>query len=127
MKLRIRGNSIRLRLTQSEVVKLAGEGKVEDAVSFGSDDADNLLFRIVADRHKEKANASFNANTITVSLPENTVREWAASDQVRIEGSQNVKNGNLEILIEKDFACLSPRPGEDDADTFTNPLGRECG
>ena len=36
MKLRIRGNSIRLRLSRTEVAQFAGNGNVEDTVEFGS-------------------------------------------------------------------------------------------
>jgi hypothetical protein len=28
---------------------------------------------------------------------------------------------SLQILVEKDFACLTPRKGEDDGDAFPNP------
>jgi hypothetical protein len=32
----------------------------------------------------------------------------------------------LRILVEKDFACLAPREGEDESDMFPNPLsGKE--
>ncbi|MEQ1764007.1 MAG: hypothetical protein ABL984_12795, partial [Pyrinomonadaceae bacterium] len=35
MKLRIRGNSVRLRLTQSEVDQLSRTGKISESVEFG--------------------------------------------------------------------------------------------
>lgn len=44
MKLRLQGNSLRLRLTRSEVVRLNGHGSVEEAASFGS--GGSLIYRI---------------------------------------------------------------------------------
>ncbi len=118
MKLRIRGNSIRLRLTQSDVARLATEGRVEEATEFRSG---TLKYAIVAtsDGHVK---AEFEDNAITVSVPENSIAAWADSEQVGIDGMHSIPDGELQIQIEKDFACLKPRAGEDDADTFTNPL-----
>jgi len=52
---------------------------------------------------------------------------WASSEEVGMEASQPVgENPPLQILIEKDFACLS---GDDaqNVDTFPNPLpGTPC-
>ena len=31
------------------------------------------------------------------------------------------KSEDLQILVEKDFACLAPREGEDDSDAFAHP------
>ena len=48
-------------------------------------------------------------------------------DQVGIEGRQPVDNEtSLQILIEKDFACIDGND-EENADTFPNPLaGLKC-
>ena len=123
MKLRIRGNSIRLRLTQSEVGQLATDGRVENATSFGNTD---LRYAVVTN-NAERVEADFRDNEITISVPAASIAEWAGSEQVGIDGSQAVPDGELQILIEKDFACLKPRDGEEDADTFTNPLAAENG
>ena len=119
MKLRIRGNSIRLRLTQSEVARLAADGRVENVTSFGSTE---FKYAVAVSRRGETMQADLGDNEITVSVPTETVAEWAGSEQAGIEGSQAVRGGELQILIEKDFACLKPRHGEEDADTFANPL-----
>lgn len=59
---------------------------------------------------------------MTVRLPEATVREWAKSGQVSIEGEQPLEDGQkVHILVEKDFACLAPRDGEDDSDMYPHP------
>jgi hypothetical protein len=119
MKLRIRGNSIRLRLTQSEVSQLAEDGRVENLISFGNSELRYVIARI---GDGQRLGADFRDNEITISVPAATVSEWANSERVGIEAAQTIDESELQILIEKDFACLKPRDGEDDGDTFANPL-----
>jgi hypothetical protein len=39
-----------------------------------------------------------------------------------MSGEQVLDDGaKLTILVEKDFACLTPREGEDESDMFPNP------
>ena len=66
--------------------------------------------------------AFFSDNVLTVRLPEATVLAWATTEQVSIEGEQGLVDGeNLRILVEKDFACLAPREGEDESDMYPHP------
>ena len=47
---------------------------------------------------------------------------WASSSQVSMSGSLQLDDGQtLELLVEKDFACLAPREGEDESDMFPHP------
>lgn len=73
--------------------------------------------------------AFYSENEIMVRLPETVVLAWVTTDQVSIFGEQVLGDGSkLTILVEKDFACLTPRDGEDDADTFPHPEsdGAKC-
>ena len=116
MKLRIRGNSIRLRLLKSEVAQLAEIGAVSEATDFGGGSA--LIYRIVADPDAGAAAASFEEGIVTVSLPKDEANEWAADDEkIGIEA----ESGGLSILIEKDFACLTRTDDPDNLDAFPNP------
>ena len=66
--------------------------------------------------------AFYSENEIRVRLPETVVLAWATTEQVSIEGEQILDDGEkLSILVEKDFACLVPRAGEDESDMFANP------
>jgi hypothetical protein len=62
--------------------------------------------------------ASFEAGTLTVSLPPDAARRWGTSEEVEIRATLPLDGGTLELLIEKDFPCLTARPGEDDSDAF---------
>ena len=128
MKLRIRGNTLRLRLTQGEVRQLRASGEVSDAVHFGPDRA--LHYALVAGEVDEPR-ARFEGDRITVELPRASANAWADGDAVGIEHDQPLSPAGgdgevLALLIEKDFQCLAPRSGEDDSDAFPHP-GSESG
>jgi len=118
MKLRIRGDSIRLRLTQSEVKKLAEEGRVEELTRFGPDER----FTYAISFGGTVLSAKLVSRGLEITVPDEVARTWASSDAVSIEGARDLGDGStLRILVEKDFACLTERPHEDDADAFPNP------
>lgn len=68
-----------------------------------------------------RPSASLSECIITVRLPETMVQAWADSDQVSISGEQMLDSDVLTILVEKDFACLAPREGEDESDMYPHP------
>jgi hypothetical protein len=120
MKLRIDGNSIRLRLTQSEVGTFGTEGAVQENVNFGTRQESGLYY--VIEKHAGGAlSASFDGAKIIVSVPQDIAEKWVNSEQVGIEGL----DGKMQILIEKDFVCFNPREGEDQSDNFPHPKPRE--
>jgi len=120
MKLRIRDNSVRLRLTRGEVDLLRDNGIVDASTAFPG----GREFRYVVESSPASVNpgASYSENAVTGRLPETTVLAWANSDQVSIMGDQVLDDGEtLSILVEKDFSCLAPREGEDESDMFPHP------
>jgi hypothetical protein len=122
MKLRIRGNTLRLRLARGEVNQLAETGEVREAVAFGSGATDRLGYAIVASGDAAVTSARLSGGSVEVIVPRALAREWAANETVGFEAEQPVGGGlSLHILVEKDFACLTPRKGEDDTDAFPNP------
>jgi hypothetical protein len=122
MKLRIRGNTLRLRLTRPEVDELAERGEVRDGIAFGVAAADRLGYSLVTSDDATAPCAALSSKGITVTLPKALARDWAFSDTVGIGAEQSIGAGEaLRILVEKDFACLKPREGEDDGDAFPNP------
>lgn len=121
MKLRIRGNSLRLRLTQGDVARLGSEGEVSEAVEFGGGNQ-SFIYTLAATEGVEGPTAAFANGNLTVSIPKKVADEWTSTDMVGIESAESVPS----ILIEKDFACLSTREGEDESDTFPNPEASMC-
>jgi len=120
LKLRVLDNSIRLRLTRSEVDAVNDSGLVRGRVRFaGSNTFDYVLESSPA---TVKPEAHISNNVLTVRLPEMDVQQWAASEQVTIRSAQLLDGDDqLTILVEKDFQCLAPREGEDESDMFPHP------
>ena len=121
MKLRIKGNSIRLRLTRSEVELLGSEGTIFESVHFGTGSAPFVYELRTTDDNK--VSATFMDRGIVVSLPASAADQWINSEEVGIEALQPIDAASgLRILIEKDFACLTRGSAEDESDAFQNPL-----
>jgi hypothetical protein len=117
MKLRIVDDSIRLRLTVSEVASVARGATVESRTRFPAATLDYALR--VAD--VARITASFDAGCITVTLPQAVASRWANGNDVSLHGEQETASGALRILVEKDFTCVEPRDGEDQTDLYPNP------
>ncbi|OEK00676.1 hypothetical protein BFP97_03765 [Roseivirga sp. 4D4] len=116
MKLRIQDNSIRFRLTQTEVSNFGTTGSCVATVQFPN--GNELVYQLTIG---DKIASSFADNTIDISLPKTAIESWIQSDQVGIKGELPLENGDkLSILVEKDFKCLTAR-SEDESDMFPNP------
>ena len=115
MKLRLQGNSLRLRLTRSEEMDLCQAGIVEEAVDFGQSTV--LIYRIQSHGATDPLHAVFCRDSITVRIPAESVAVWAAADEVGLYAQQ----GALKISVEKDFRCLTRRPDEQEPDAYPHP------
>jgi len=116
MKLRIRGDSVRLRLTRSEVQGLAERGAVEELTRFPG--GTSLRYVLRADSAAPAVSAAFAAGVLSVSLPHATALAWSRSEEVAVTADVPLEGAVLRILVEKDFPCLTTRPDEDDSDAF---------
>lgn len=121
MKIRIKDNSIRFRLSATDLKKLKKKGKVVSECRFGTSQV--FKYSVVSDK---KGNSKYlcvdlKKNHIKIELAASDVKEWIASD---LEGfDAEMDNGTEEglyVLIEKDWQCLKPRD-EDESDLFPNP------
>jgi hypothetical protein len=122
MKLRIRGNSIRLRLTQSEVDQLGSTGTVKESIEFGSA-SPAFSYQLSTTVDNDAVRATFEDHCLSISIPASEAENWMRSEQVSLEEVQPIDGGKfIRILLEKDFACLTERDGEDDTDAFPNPF-----
>ena len=111
MKLRIRGSSLRLRLTKPDVAALAEGRSVEEVVRFPGAE-----LRYVLGVGGDRLTAAFDGAAITVRMPGSS---WLATDEVGISGT----DGPTSVLIEKDWACVQPRSDveENPAEMFPHP------
>lgn len=119
MKLRIKGNAVRLRLTQGEVRALGEVGLVQERTEFPGGTA--LLYRVRSDDKISELSVTYNSNLIEVRVPASVAAEWCGGEQVTLSATPALATGTVEVVLEKDFACLAPRPGEDESDHFPHP------
>jgi len=109
-----------VRLTRAEVDALRDTGIVSARTGFPG--GHDFQYLVESSPASVNPGAFFSGNAVTVRLPETTVLAWANSEQVSIAGEQRLDDGEqLMILVEKDFACLAPREGEDESDMFEHP------
>lgn len=125
MKIRIRDNSVRLRLSRGEVEAINASGVVTSTTGFPG--SREFRYSLESSPASVTPAAFYSDNEIRVRLPETVVHAWATTEQVSIEGEQVLDDGNkLSILVEKDFACLAPRAGEDESDMYPHPNAGEA-
>jgi hypothetical protein len=128
MKVRIKEDSLRFRLTRSEVDHLAREATIEQETRFGPDEDQSFVCALQMNSKISQIKAALANRRITVFIPKELARNWASTEQVGLEAQQEIGNGkSLRILVEKDFACLERRDGEDESDAFPHPASaKEC-
>ena len=117
MKLRIQANSIRLRLSRSEVERFGAAGHIGESVEFQP--GNHFTYSI---RTGESLGAVHDTDGIHIVVPQHLAQDWARTDRVSIEGAHPLAGGGtLEILIEKDFKCIH-KSGDANEDAYPNPL-----
>jgi hypothetical protein len=128
LKLRIRRNSIRLRLGESEVAKLVRGERVTEDVQFSQSPPIALTYSLATSSQDTQIAARLAANEIQITVPVDLAKQWGNSGDVGMSHEQRVgTDATLSIVIEKDFRCLVPRPGEDESDNFARPgLEKNC-
>ena len=126
MKLRIKGNTLRFRLTKSEVSALHDQGWWQDATSLGGQESMQLLYRIEKSTEPSAhiVYASGRGTLITATVPEKDLAAWADSGQI---GLYFEEIWGLKVAIEKDFRCLDEKRDEDESDNFDHPLAGSSG
>ena len=116
MKLRIQGNSLRLRLTQKEVASVRDGRPVESLIEFAP--GLSLAYLLEGSPSAKALSATFDGRAIRVTIPTHQIAEWAESDRVGVEA---LSQTGVQLLVEKDFKCLH-RTVEQEPDAYPHPL-----
>ena len=121
MKLRIRGNSIRLRLLRAEVEALGRQETITETTRLGPDSSDKFSYSLKTHSPEPEILVHWSKGCLQVTIPAELAHALVHTQEVSI--SQEIAFGQeaLAVLIEKDFKCLTARPGEDESDNFENP------
>lgn len=119
MKLRLKDNSIRIRLSVPEVDRLVKSHEISSQTRFPGNHALQTLIKVGELQHVE---VNFLDGKLELRLPLTEIDGWHLTDQVGHQWEVDLGNHEkLLIVVEKDFQCLTERPGEDEAALYPNP------
>jgi hypothetical protein len=118
MKLRIKGNSIRIRLSKTEVEDLVSGSLLGDSTSFGHN---RFGYAVQPVNDGDSLTARYENNVITLFVPKALLKDWSTNSVVGFEAMMPLDNsGYLHLLLEKDFKCIDETI-EDQSDFYENP------
>jgi hypothetical protein len=127
MKLRIKGDSLRLRVSRSELGHFLAGGRVQETIHLGAAKEARLTYALEIALQTAPVQVRYEAQTVTLSLSERQARNWSNPTEIGVYTAIDIDPEiSLEVIIEKDFACLD-RGDEENEDTFDNPsAGATC-
>jgi hypothetical protein len=123
MKLRVRGNSLRLRLTRSEIRTLETSGGIEESVEFGPGPAQRLVYGIHASEAYDQLGVRYGENRLIVLLPLAAANEWTETERNSLSGEVPLEgHRTLSVLLEKDYHDLSEDEPEPSRELYPTPV-----
>ena|SRR5438270_8559449 len=121
MKLRIQGNSLRLRVSRSELAHFQAGGRVEETIRFAEAPEAKLTYALESAVQLSPVRVRYGFHEVTIILSQDQARVWAGESEVGVYSNLDIGSaGWLDVIVEKDFACLDRRD-EQNQDTFANP------
>jgi hypothetical protein len=106
MKLRLKDNSLRVRLSPDEVSQLLAGNNVEAQTRFGIAPFQCLLYSVEAWPDVPVLTVVYKPGHIRILIPNDPLQQWASTDATSMTESQAVGSGqSLKILVEKDLPC----------------------
>ena len=119
MKIRIKNNSVRFRLSRKEVEEFGKTGYLEGRTDFFPFP---FLYSIKSTGNVSALSADYRDHTISLEVPHAWAKEWVNTDRTGFDTQMEILDGQyIYLLIEKDFKCLNEAI-EDQADNYENPL-----
>ena len=104
MKLRIKGNSLRIRLTKTEVNIIANTGYLEEETLFSNN---KFMYALQRVDEGNELSAALEENKMIIFVPSSLTKEWPTNNIIGFNAEMPVAdNKTLFLLIEKDFVCL---------------------
>ncbi|MCL9981074.1 MAG: hypothetical protein NBV77_06470 [Bacteroidia bacterium] len=123
MKIRIKGNSVRLRLTKTEVETFGKTGEFnEETHLLGG----VFRYQLKTSNEHSTLSAAWENLGIVFYMPAKLAQDWVNSNDVghqhvlTLPATNSQHQQELFLLIEKDFVCLD-NTFEDQSDNYPNP------
>jgi len=126
MKLRIKGNSLRLRVSRSELSRFLDGERIEETIHFTRAPEATLTYALESAVQVAPVRVQYESQRVRVILSEDQGGIWGAESEVGVYSTLDIgEAGSLAVIVEKDFACLD-RSGDDNSDAFANPQAAAC-
>ena len=122
MKLRLTPNSLRLRVTRSEVADIRQNGRLVCALQAGPAAGNVLAYGLEFVSTLPAIAIAFSQSRITVQVPAKLGEHWAQTGEVGLYGDTP---WGLRVMVEKDFKCLDPRHAEVESDAYEHPAAQK--
>ena len=84
MKLRIKGDSLRVRVSRSEVARLLVGDCLEETIHFGQQENAKLTYALQLDPSVSKLTVQYTQNRVAILLSSDQANTWCVTDQVGI-------------------------------------------
>ena len=106
MKLRIKGNSLRLRITPSELNRLLETGRIEETIHFASGENARLTYALEHAADASSIGVRYSPQEVALVLSSRDVRRWAGAQDVGLYAEVPTSHGPLGAGRRKGL-CLS--------------------
>src|ERR1700722_5725866 len=100
MKLRIKGESLRLRVSRSDLERLMQDGRIEESIHFGSLPNERWTYALELGAKEGALSIRYAANEVAVILSNSEAKNWVDTDAVGIYGEVEGGAGSLEVIVE---------------------------
>jgi hypothetical protein len=121
MKLRIKGNSLRLRVSRSELARFQSGERIEETIHFTGAPEAKLTYSLEFALQSAPVKVRYESNQVRVILSEVQAHIWGVEGEVGVYETLHVDSAcSLDIIVEKDFACADGSDAEN-TDAFPNP------
>ena len=115
MKLRIHGNSLRLRVSEADLAGLRWKGRLEYWMGLGP--GRRFTYSIEAGGNAERITALYESDSLTVLMPREWIERWGPDGDVRFESMQDIDGDQqLHIVVEMDMPCEHDRQEQSTSD-----------
>jgi len=93
MKLRIKGDSLRLRVSRSEVVRLLAGDCLEETIHFTPETSAKFTYALQSESSVSRPTVQYAGHKVTILIPADQANAWCVTDQVGI--AEDMRLGDL--------------------------------
>lgn len=122
MKLRLKGNTIRIRVDRRDLDLLVNEGQVVGEIRFGDEAGQRFSYVLeIGGASEALPNVDYRDGRFLIQIGGAAAKDWRQNDKVGFETTCERGGNTIRLIVEKDFACLDRPAGQEADDQFAFP------